>query len=123
MELFPEKFKEESNNMGKNKEKEKLGLRNQNPVIPGELPLDQLDTYLKQLGEGRGEGQEERKVEWSYAVKGIMPNQSFMARLKIGERTVEGGGKSKHWAKQSSVFLRLLLCTSVVFVLMFTLLS
>ncbi|GAA5827709.1 hypothetical protein JCM5353_002271, partial [Sporobolomyces roseus] len=94
MELFPEKFKEESNNMGK----EKLGLRNQNPVIPGELPLDQLDTYLKQLGEG----QEEQKVEWNYAVKGIAPNQSFMARLKIGERIVEGGGKTKHWAKQSA---------------------
>lgn len=96
MELFPEKFKEESN-IGK--DKEKLGLRNQNPVIPGELPLDQLDTYLKQLGDG----QEEQKVEWNHAVKGIAPNQSFMARLKIGERTVEGGGKTKHWAKQSSV--------------------
>jgi len=92
IELFPKTVAQESNL----EDEEKKGLRNQNPVVPNELPLDGLDAYLKQNGL-------EGKEEWSFGVKGIPPYEIFRAVFKLGERKVEGSGKSKHWAKQSSV--------------------
>ena len=92
IELFPKTVAQESNL----EDEEKKGLRNQNPVVPNELPLDGLDAYLKQNGL-------EGKEEWSFGVKGIPPYEIFRAGFKLGERKVEGSGKSKHWAKQSSV--------------------
>lgn len=76
---------------GQAKEKEKP--RNQNPVIPEVMPLVQLDGWVKK-----------NKLplpEWSYAVRGVAPDEVFRADLKIGEKTVQGSGKTKNWARQS----------------------
>jgi hypothetical protein len=62
-------------------------------VIPEVLPLVQLDVYVKQnkLPDPR----------WDYAVKGIAPDEVFKAELTLREKTVQGSGKTKNWARQS----------------------
>ncbi|GAA5984354.1 hypothetical protein JCM5350_001028 [Sporobolomyces pararoseus] len=77
---------------GQAKEKEKP--RNQNPVIPEVMPLVQLDAWVKR--------HKLPSPEWSYAVKGVAPDEVFRADLKIGEKTVQGSGKTKNWARQSA---------------------
>lgn len=92
MDLFPLTVLKEQNA----EKVEKVGLRNYSSVVEKELPMDQFDSWLKR---NRMEGKE----EWSFAVKGIAPYEIFRAELRVGEKTVEGSGKSKHWAKQSLV--------------------
>ncbi|GAA5924911.1 double-stranded RNA binding motif domain-containing protein [Sporobolomyces koalae] len=65
---------------------------NPNYVLPSSLPLDQLDTHVKR-----------HRLEppiWLYSVKGVAPDEVFRAELTVGDRTVEGSGRSKNRAKQ-----------------------
>ncbi|GAA6010854.1 hypothetical protein JCM11491_004567 [Sporobolomyces phaffii] len=74
--------------------KESSKLRNANPVLPEVMPLVLLDAHAKQHKTG--------PPDWKYLVRGVAPEQMFKAVLTVGDKTVEGSGKTKNWARQSA---------------------
>lgn len=78
-----------------NNEQDLVTKNQRSPVIPQVMPLIQLDALIKR--------ENLDQPRWNFLVKGNAPDQVFKAELTIGDKTTEGSGKTKNWARQSSV--------------------
>ncbi|GAA5871015.1 hypothetical protein JCM16303_001664 [Sporobolomyces ruberrimus] len=77
-----------------NNEQDLVTKNQRSPVIPQVMPLIQLDALIKR--------ENLDQPRWNFLVKGNAPDQVFKAELTIGDKTTEGSGKTKNWARQSA---------------------